>query len=325
MNPLCIYHGSCLDGFAAATVVHMEFKGKVDFFAGYYDKPPPDLARISGREVFIVDFSYPPDVLEWMVREPREGGAGCSKVTVIDHHKPAAEALAAYQPLPTGAPRHPKIFAHFDMNYSGAVLTWQHFNPFDEPPEMLKFIQDRDLWTFHLDSTRDICTALASYPWDFGVWLDILSNQPSRREYTYGGLYADGQAIRRAHNMARARVIKAGARKLRIDGVVVPVCNAPHEMASEIGNLLAGAGGATMPFAATYSDTDAGRTFQLRSVAGGVDVSAIAAKFGGGGHEHAAGFTITFAEAMQFEFPFSAPAPEVTTPAEDKTHETHDL
>jgi nanoRNase/pAp phosphatase (c-di-AMP/oligoRNAs hydrolase) len=42
----------------------------------------------------------------------------------------------------------------------------------------------------------------------------------------------------------------------------------------------------------TYYDTEDNRKYSLRSVEGGVDVSEVAALFGGGGHKHAAGFKI---------------------------------
>ena len=44
------------------------------------------------------------------------------------------------------------------------------------------------------------------------------------------------------------------------------------------------------PFAATYVDSPKGRAFSLRSRRDGVDVSQIAATYGGGGHRGAAGF-----------------------------------
>ena len=46
------------------------------------------------------------------------------------------------------------------------------------------------------------------------------------------------------------------------------------------------------PFAACYWDTPAGRVFSLRSTDDGVVVSAVAKKYGGGGHRNAAGFRV---------------------------------
>ena len=40
------------------------------------------------------------------------------------------------------------------------------------------------------------------------------------------------------------------------------------------------------------------RIFSLRSTEDGLDVSEIASKFGGGGHKHAAGFSVPLEEAL---------------------------
>jgi oligoribonuclease NrnB/cAMP/cGMP phosphodiesterase (DHH superfamily) len=50
------------------------------------------------------------------------------------------------------------------------------------------------------------------------------------------------------------------------------------------------------PFAACYWDTPGWRVFSLRSEDGAQDVSEVAAKFGGGGHKHAAGFKLPLDE-----------------------------
>lgn len=68
---------------------------------------------------------------------------------------------------------------------------------------------------------------------------------------------------------------------------VVPVANLPYTMSSDAGHLMT----AGEPFAACYVDTPNGRTFSLRSTDEGVDVSAVAQSFGGGGHRNAAGFS----------------------------------
>lgn len=46
-------------------------------------------------------------------------------------------------------------------------------------------------------------------------------------------------------------------------------------------------------------ETEGYRKYSLRSVPnGGIDVSEIAAKFGGGGHKHAAGFKIALSDLV---------------------------
>ena len=52
---LCIYHGNCLDGFAAAWAVRHALGDEVECYKGIHQQTPPD---VSDRDVFLVDFSY---------------------------------------------------------------------------------------------------------------------------------------------------------------------------------------------------------------------------------------------------------------------------
>lgn len=66
MKPLVIYHANCADGFTAAWAVRQAMDA--DFHPGVYGEPPPEL---SGRDLVLVDFCYPPAVmqaLQWKAR-----------------------------------------------------------------------------------------------------------------------------------------------------------------------------------------------------------------------------------------------------------------
>lgn len=63
MKALCIYHGHCDDGFAAAWAVRHAMGDQVEFHLGQYGHEPPD---VSNRDVILVDFSYKRPVLEAM-------------------------------------------------------------------------------------------------------------------------------------------------------------------------------------------------------------------------------------------------------------------
>lgn len=91
MKPLCIYHGHCDDGFAAAWCVRQAIPD-AEFYPGVYQQEPPDVA---GRDVLMVDFSYKRPVLLRMAESARS-------VMVLDHHKTAAEDLSGFpQPEPS--------------------------------------------------------------------------------------------------------------------------------------------------------------------------------------------------------------------------------
>ncbi len=264
MNPLCIYHGNCADGFGSAWVVEKHFGANVDFHAGVYQQPPP---CVTGREVIMVDFSYKRDVLLEMANE-------ANSILILDHHKSAEADLEGLDKLPN-------VVAVFDMERSGAMMTWNHYFPDKEPPAMIKHIQDRDLWRFEIPGTREYQAALFSYPYDFAIW-DELSELPAK------AMIQDGAAIERKHHKDIDELIKSAATRQTIAGHDVPVLNAPYFFSSDAGHLMAKG----EPFAACYWDTETARVYSLRSSDDGLDVSEIASKFGGGGHRNAAGFSV---------------------------------
>ena len=274
---LCIYHGNCADGFGAAWVVRKALSamalsvGDIEFHAGVYQEPPPDVA---GKDVVMVDFSYKRPVILEMAQK-------ANNILIIDHHKTAVEDLVD---LPAN------VTAKFDMERSGAMLTWKHFFPGQEPPPLLLHIEDRDLWRFALQNTREIQANVFSYPYDFQVWDELMAANVET-------LVIEGKAIERKHFKDINELLGVCTRPMVIGGFNVQVANLPYTLTSDAGHKLAiGA-----PFGACYWDTPEGRVFSLRSTDEGVDVSAIAKQYGGGGHRNASGFRVSFAEAQAFE------------------------
>lgn len=327
MKPLCIYHSNCADGFGAAWVVWKHFKGEVDFFPGVYQRPPPD-AR--GRHVIFVDFCYKSDVMIKLSETTRS-------ILVLDHHKTAMEDMRVTTPededryifsVPveasfstyTGDFESPlrnsrDIWVLFDMERSGAGITWDFFNPGQPRPKLIDHIEDRDLWRWALPFTREIQAAVFSYPYDFNIWDALMQSE----EAVLDELRMEGVGIERKHHKDIAELIEVVTRPMRIripnpalayDYVVVPVANLPYTLTSDAGHLLCerdwngkrwNVEPKFHPFAACYWDIPEGRVFSLRSRADGADVGAIAVLHGGGGHAHAAGFRVPYDRLYEFE------------------------
>lgn len=281
---MCIYHANCADGFGAAWAVWKRYGYDVEYVAAGYGSEPPDIA---GKNVLIVDFSYKYDVLAAMSWKAR-------RIVILDHHKTAQEDL---QRLPwfdgteagvevavreqCWTQNMPEIVACFDMNRSGARMAWDYCHP-SAPPFGIRFIEDRDLWRFTMDKTRDVHAALLSYEMSFSIW-DALFGQAERD--AGADLARQGEAIERRQRKDIAALLGASKRTMVIGGHEVPVANVPFHLSSDAGHVL----NEGVLFAATYLDTADGRAFSLRS-RGDFDVSAIAKSYGGGGHKNAAGF-----------------------------------
>lgn len=273
-RPLVIYHGNCADGFSAAWCFWHKYGHDADYVAGVYQQDPPD---VTGRDVYLVDFSYKRAVVEQMLMQ-------ANFVCLIDHHKSAIEDL---QPLfmQDSWTGEPKQLAYFtDLNRSGATLAWDYLFPHQSRPPLLGHVEDRDLWRFKLPGTREIQAAVFSYEYTFENW-DRLMMADERELAT---LTAAGAAIERKHQKDVAELVKVCRRQMQIGGFNVWVASLPYTLTSDAGHLMAKG----ELFAACYWDTAAGRVFSLRSQDDGIDVSEIAKQYGGGGHAHAAGFKV---------------------------------
>ena len=268
-RPLVIYHGNCADGFSAAWVFHHYFQRQTvgrdcEFVAGRYGYEPPD---VTGREVYLVDFSYKCPVVTQMIR-------AAARVTLIDHHKTAIDDL-------TGLPG---LITFTDLDRCGATLAWDYLFPGEARPLLLGHIEDRDLWRFKLAHTREIQAAVFSMEYSFEKWDRLMAADA----HDLVALTAQGAAIERKHRKDVRELVKTCQRTMTIAGHTVPAASLPFTMASDAGELMAHG----QPFAAVYWDTADHRQFSLRSNLAGLDVAHLAESFGGGGHEHAAGFRV---------------------------------
>jgi nanoRNase/pAp phosphatase (c-di-AMP/oligoRNAs hydrolase) len=132
------------------------------------------------------------------------------------------------------------------------------------------------LWHWALPHSREISAALASYPFDFDLW-----SRFEQRE-----LEREGRAILRYENELVTK-LAAHATLVHFEGTTVPAVQSPV-LTSQIGERLS----AAHPFCVIWHDRNGRRYFSMRSREDGADVGAIAASFGGGGHTHAAGFSV---------------------------------
>lgn len=283
MKPLCIYHGGCDDGFAAAWCVRKALGDDVEFYPGVYQKDPPSHEN---RDIILVDFSYKRPVLDAMFKH-------ANSILILDHHKTAAEDLADFRtPFGPTWKRHlenvyqdtcegcPQPYALFDMNRSGAALAWDFFVGGDRP-DFIEYVQDRDLWLKSLKYGDEFTIALRSYPQDFKVWDRLIDGGATH-------LIQEGHAIQRYYRL-RIEEMKRSAYLADLGGYQIWISNAPYFAASEIAGELAERG---LAFGACYFEVEAGKfQYSLRS-RGDFDVSEVARTFGGGGHKSAAGFSL---------------------------------
>jgi oligoribonuclease NrnB/cAMP/cGMP phosphodiesterase (DHH superfamily) len=210
-------------------------------------------------------------------------------ITVLDHHASAKDDLEDLNPLPAEWNATAGVFADkgivtiFDMNRSGAGITWDFLFPDKGRPMIVNYVQDRDLWQFKLIRTKEIIASLQSYDMTFNMWEDFARLVDDKESVI--DVAAEGYALLRKQGKEIDRIISSSRRMMKIGGHVVPVVNTSIHISDTV-NILC----ENQPFAAAYYDGFDGRRFSLRSKEQGMDVSKIAAGYGGGGHIHASGF-----------------------------------
>ncbi len=235
--------------------------------------------------------------------------AGAKRVVWLDHHKTAFEMWCEDGERSLCEQSNGRDEVILDNNKSGAYLAWEHFHPGTEVPMFIKHIDDYDRWQFKIEGTKVFNKALWSHaPWNFESWKNIAENEQVFGPEVLARMYAEGDAILRAHDQNVQSVVKGSARD-----VVVPIvagskirdakyyvtewmklpglaANCPPHLTSDVGHELANQSG-TFGLCWTLSQTGLSAKCSLRSN-GDYDVSAIAKTFGGGGHRNAAGFEV---------------------------------
>lgn len=265
-TPLVIYHGDgCRDGFCAAWVAWQTktLRG-AEFLAMSHGEQPPDVTE---RKVFILDFSFPAPVLHAMCEQ-------AESLVLIDHHKTAQASLADFF--------HPRATIVFDMERSGAGLTWDYFIPAraKERPLFVDYVEDRDLWRYKLPGSRLVNAYIGSLPLNFAEWSMI-----ERGLKNWTDLLPLGRAVQNKIDRYVDAMVKH-ARRVDFDGFNVPIVNASPIDISELLEALAKG----EPFAVGWWQRADGLYIHSLRAQGDVDVSAIAKHYGGGGHAKAAGF-----------------------------------
>lgn len=264
-NKIVIAHGDCSDGLVGAWCFHKAIPDATFHFARYGSCAPPD---VSGKEVYVVDFSYPRDVLIEMA-------AKANYIRVLDHHKSAQEALEGLD------------FCGFDMERSGAGLAWDHLFPDQERHWIVDYTEDRDLWRFDLPYSREVNAVLQSHPLTFDALYAL-------EKKSWRSLVPAGEAILRSHQQLVNQICEK-AREVEIQGYKILMANT-SVLQSEVGSKLAEG----RAFGVAYFENEVGdRVYSFRAdKKSETDLTKIVAAYGGGGHRTAAGARLKAGESL---------------------------
>lgn len=274
MKRICIFHAGCPDGFGAAWSVRRAWGRDARYVPrNHEDAFDPD--AFAGSFVVFADISLRNEPL-------RELGEVAAEVLILDHHLTARDHFAADPSLENAlvAQGHR---VHFDLGHSGAVLAWNHFHPDEPPPALLEYVEDQDLWNWKLPDSEEVNAAIGSYPRRFDAWNELA-------ERPIESLADEGRPIVRANRVEVERAVRL-AHPVAVGSERIEAVNARQPRAA-IGHELAKRSAFGKPWGIVYRLFGTRVDCSIYSM-GELDVSAIATRYGGGGHRNAAGFSVS--------------------------------
>ncbi len=286
------YHADCIDGFTSVWVARramLERGNEVETIEMEYNQD--SILRLEAAiecilpdTCYLVDYSVSKNEYIALINAyPRVG------FITLDHHKTAFERygdsdreITTTSTLHWVGPNNSQVI--LDNDRSGAGLCWSLFYPTKDAPMLVKYVQDYDLWRFKLgDNTKYMHQFLGALDYSFESWGEIYT------QLEKGDLSSvrKGKELQDCHD---GDVVQVAAKAVPIilAGYTGLVVQCDRVLASDVGHALSekcGTFGACIRL-----NLEAGKIeWSLRGTKD-FDVSAIAKRFGGGGHAGAAGF-----------------------------------
>ncbi len=278
---LVVYHEDCMDGLLA-TWAFRDLQN-VTFTPGDREKPP----QVNEfTNLVIVDFSYPRSVIEDLHKQAKS-------LLVIDHHPQSVEELKDLD------------YCVVDTAHSAAYLAFNHGGSLFNIPALVECMEKYDLWDFPSEEHLPMAVGIQSYieglkPCEATFQLlDALNKDVASAPDV---LVLDGEAILRAQRAHLKKIADATAVLTVSQGYVVPVANSSSYQ-TELGNYLLEAYPGS-PFSVVWSRLKDGKIrVSLRSdKQRDFNAKSLAQLYGGGGHRHAAGFTLDSIEELKVLF-----------------------
>jgi len=232
---------------------------------------PKDL---DGKNILICDFSFRKNIFAELKKK-------VNKVLILDHHETAQKDLEDVDPKDKW----------FDMKHSGAMLTWFYFYPTEQSPLLIKYIEDRDIWTKVLPNTDAFAAWFHTLPFIFEEYIKYFDEKLLLQLIQEKGIpYKELND----HYISQA-VDYSVVKFCEIKGQFYFVAfNNSSVLKSDIGNKMFDRY-PLCDFSTVYSINEKhdSTSFSLRSTDVHVNVGDVAFSLGSGGHRNSSGLKIT--------------------------------
>lgn len=268
---IIVFYHDDEDGFTGAWAAWKKLKDKAIYISINYGRYSNDyFLQISGKEVYFIDYSIDLNGMKKLAEK--------NKVILIDHHVSSKEIANS---LPGSL---------YDVNQSGATLSWQYFHPGKKTPRFVLHIEDSDIWKFKLPFTKEISAAIELCNFDFKTWDKIINTFESKSKKKALEIIKTGRVILKYQDSLANKVVEHGHKAI-FEGHESFVVNSPI-LISEIGHKIYEDTGKIAIIWSHRKKSDNKKIIVSLRSDGKINVAELAEKYGGGGHKAAAGFAI---------------------------------
>ena len=277
-----LYHKFCNDGYGSVFAIEKYYlKNNLDSKSIIKKglKPNWDINEkiIKGKKVVICDLSLSEENFNKIKKLTKD-------LLIIDHHLTTIKNTKNIED-------NKKII---DTDHSGAYLTWEYFNSDEEIPDIIKYIEDHDLWRFKLYKSRELYSSLKEVKHEYEEYEKLLDLNNLKEKIKLGDILYNIE-MNKIKKIAKNAVII----NQRIKTINSSISKKLYKIAyinsnsynNELGNYMVEKKNCDISIIYNYSDIKNTTYMSLRSNnKNDIDVSKIAEIYNGGGHKHASSF-----------------------------------
>ena len=269
---LCIYHIADHDGKGSAAIVKSKFP-ETELMGLNHDMEIPYAEIEKHDKIVICDIALP---VKYMLELNQK-----IDLTWIDHH---VSVINEYEELMQSGAYEP-IKGKREIGTAALVLTWQYFYPEKELPEGLRLLGLNDIYDLRDKRVRPFEYAVQTFgvnrPTD-RIWSQIINNEINIKEMVEKGNAILSWVRHRNYRLIRGMAFESSYQGLRC--VCSNMAQGQSEFFDSLDNIR------DFDFMVNFFMNKKNRwNLTFYTYKNNVDVSKIAAQFGGGGHAKAAG------------------------------------
>lgn len=267
-----LYHGNCPDGFGGAYAAWKKFGDGAEYYSLSRTAPGPE--ALHDADVYFIDFCYHQELMDNYVAQAK-------RLVMLDHHEGVEDVIRSM----------PEYV--YDANRSGASIAWDYFHPGQPMPNLLKYVEDDDLFRFALPDTKAVVSYLAVQPHTFEIWdaiaHDLDNSVRSEKLMEKFRAYREYFDLLVEYTASRAKPVVFEGHTVYLV-TVTPL----KPFVSAVGSSLRTK---YPPFALMAHAFPGGMRISMRGD-GTIDLTKIAMKYGGNGHPNSAAFSLNWGDPL---------------------------